>query len=132
ETYLRHLVVNRSGKLWKPFDRAVAQYVSRVRVVYLPEPDNQSAAIRVGINESLWQSADPGAAPSNMSFALSGTDAAKVQPAVVVIESEARGALTVANVTEEYRSEHSHAARTDSSIRWPACHHRASRSVQGL
>jgi len=102
ETYLRHLVVNRSGKLWKPFDRAVAQYVSRVRVVYLPEPDNQSAAIRVGINESLWQSADPGAAPSNVSFALSGTDAAKVQPAVVVIESQARGALTLANVTQEY------------------------------
>lgn len=99
ESYLRHVVVNRSGKLWKRFDHSATPYVSLVRLVYLPETDNQSAAVRVGVNESLWQGVDPGPTPTSMAFALGG---AGISAAAIVIESQARGALTLANVTQEY------------------------------
>ena len=50
----------------------------------------------------VYVAIDPGATPARVSFWLGGTDASKAQPAVVVIESQARGALTLANVTQEY------------------------------
>lgn len=102
DTYLTHLVVNRGGKLWKAFDRRGAQAASLVRVVYLPEPDNQSAAIRVGIDEDLWQSVDPGASPSGAAFEMGGAGGAHPPSATVIVESQARGALTLANLVQEY------------------------------
>lgn len=100
DSYLKHLAVNRGGKLWKAFDRRADATVSRLRLVYLPEPDNQSAAIRVGVNEASWQSVDPGTTPAAATFNLGSPGAAS--PTTVIVEAQAMGTATLVNLVQEY------------------------------
>ena len=100
ETYLQNVMVNRGGQLWKSFGGVTSpQSVALLRLIYLPAPDNQSAAIQIGINDTHWQAFDPAPESNTLSFELK--DAA-IRQAVVVIRSHARGALIVANVIQEY------------------------------
>jgi hypothetical protein len=100
DTYLGAVLVNRTGRLWKPFAPARATpLVSMLRVVYVPGIDNQSAAVQIAIRNAEVQAVDPQQAARTLAFALG--QASLVQ-AIVEITSHARGALTVANVIQEY------------------------------
>lgn len=100
ETYLGTVMVNRTGRLWKPFAPAGSpSLLSMLRVVYLPASDNQSAAVQIAIRNADAQAVDPQQAPKTIAFALAK---ASLGQAVIEITSHARGALTVANVIQEY------------------------------
>ena len=99
-TYLGPLMVNRTGQLWKPLGSAASGAIaSLLRVIYLPDADNQSAGLQVAVRGGTAQAVDPGLAPKTISLAP-GT--APVTRAVIDITSHARGVLTVANVIQEY------------------------------
>jgi hypothetical protein len=99
-TYLEKVLVNRGGQLWKGFDALTnARSVALLRLIYLPELDNQSAAVQIGINETHWRAFDPAAESTTLSFELND---ASIRQAVIAIKSHARGVLTVANVIQEY------------------------------
>ncbi len=100
EDYLEALLVNRAGQLWKPFtSSSSAALASMLRIVYLPGIDNQSAAVEIAVAGAGEQAVDPQAAPSTLSFVFTQRSAS---PVVVEVTSHARGALTIANVIQEY------------------------------
>jgi hypothetical protein len=100
ETYLQGIAVNRGGQLWKGFGSAdQSAPTGLIRLVFLPAADNQSAAVQIGINGTHWQPFDPAPEAKTLSFDLLG---AGVRQAGIVIKSQARGALTLANVIQEY------------------------------
>jgi hypothetical protein len=70
-----------------------------IRLVFLPAADNQSAAVQIGINGAHWQPFDPTPEAKTLTFNLSGSG---IRQAGIVIKSQARGALTLANVIQEY------------------------------
>jgi hypothetical protein len=102
--YLGAVLVNRGGQLWRPFERApatdtAARLAGLVRLVYLPEPDTQSAAVELTLDGSGQpQPADPETTAQRITLAAS----AGAAPAVLVLSSHARGAVTVANVVQEF------------------------------
>ena len=102
EAYLGRVVVNRGGQLWKSVNRkSPAATGALVRLVYLPEIDNQSAAIEIGIEgASSLERLDP----SQVAQTISLTPPAGFQTdePVIVIKSHARGTLTIANLIQEY------------------------------
>ncbi len=98
--YLGPLMVNRTGRLWKPFGSAASATVaSLLRIVHLPGADNQTAGLQIAVLGAAAQAVDPGATPKTIALALNTTP---VSPVVIDITSHARGALTVANVMQEY------------------------------
>jgi hypothetical protein len=70
-----------------------------LRIVYLPGIDNQGAAVEIAVAGAGEQAVDPQAAPSTLSFAFKERSAS---PVVIEVTSHARGALTIANVIQEY------------------------------
>lgn len=102
EAYLETVFVNRGGQLWKTFSRR-EKVVSNafVRLVYLPEIDNKSASVEIGIEgvEEL-QRLDPQQEPQTIS--LEPPAAFKAAEPVIIIKSHAQGTLTLANVIQEY------------------------------
>lgn len=100
--YLGAVAVNRGGQLWKPLERAPADAAARVaalvRLVYVPEPDTQSGAVGLALDGgSQPQLASPAPTAQRVTIPASGT-----APAVLVVSSHARGALTIANVVQEF------------------------------
>ncbi|MCI0490302.1 MAG: hypothetical protein L0229_27230 [Blastocatellia bacterium] len=99
EQYLDRAIINRGGQLWKSFGSGAAG--AMLRVVYLPEIDNQSAAIEIGIEgTSAFQRLDPQAQAQTISFDV--PPGAGDKEAVLLIKSHARGTLSIANVIQEY------------------------------
>ena len=102
EAYLDTALVNRGGQLWKSFSRRESfERQGLVRLVYLPEIDNRSASVEIGIEgvEEL-QRVDPQQEPQTIS--LQPPPAFKGGEAVIIIKSHAQGTLTLANVIQEY------------------------------
>ena len=102
EAYLEAVFVNRGGQLWKTFSRRKAVVSNAlVRLVYVPEIDNRSASVEIGIEgvEEL-QRVDPQQEPQTI--ALEAPAAFKVAEPVIVIKSHAQGTLTLANVIQVY------------------------------
>jgi hypothetical protein len=98
--YLNALLVNRTGRLWKPFAPSTRDALaSMLRVVYLPGIDSQSAAVEIAVAGADEQAVDPQAAPSTLSFVFKERSAS---PVVIEVTSHARGALTIANIIQEY------------------------------
>lgn len=99
--YLQQLLVNRGGQLWKRMMRSSdAGPESLLRLIYLPEIDNQTAAIEMGIEgTTLLQPLDPGPTVQTISFDFK--DFTGKQPSIF-IKSHARGTLSIANVIQEY------------------------------
>jgi hypothetical protein len=102
EAYLDAVFVNRGGQLWKTFSRREPVVSNAlVRLVYLPEIDNRSASVEIGIEgvEAL-QRIDPQQEPQTISL----EPPAEFTPAepVIIIKSRAQGTLTLANVIQEY------------------------------
>lgn len=103
EKYLDTAVVNRGGQLWKTFSRREPVVSNAlVRLVYLPEIDNRSASVEIGIEgvEEL-QRLDPQQEPQTIT--LQPPAGFKGNQPVIVIKSHAQGTLTLANVIQEYR-----------------------------
>lgn len=88
------LLLNRSGQIWKPF--AAAAIEGLLSLVYLPQSDNQTAAIEITV-AGTGQRIDPQTAPKTFSFPGSSAGSP-----VLLIDSRALGSLTVANVIQEY------------------------------
>jgi hypothetical protein len=100
EMYLTNLLVNRGGQLWKPLGPATQQSLPLLRLVYLPEIDNQTAAITLRVQgTSLQQALDPTPEARNVTLTVSGQSSG---PAILVVESQAQGVLSVANIIQEY------------------------------
>lgn len=102
EAYLETVFVNRGGQLWKSFSRREPVVSNAlVRLVYLPEIDNKSASVEIGIEgvEEL-QRLDPQQEPQTISLAPPASFNA-TEP-VIIIKSHAQGTLTLANVIQEY------------------------------
>jgi hypothetical protein len=102
EAYLETVFVNRGGQLWKTFSRREPVVSNAlVRLVYLPEIDNRSASVEIGIEgvEEL-QRLDPQQEPQTIS--LEPPAAFKPAEPVIIIKSHAQGTLTLANVIQVY------------------------------
>lgn len=103
EDYLGRVVVNRGGQLWKIINRKrPVATCALARLVYLPELDNQSAAIEIGIEgASSLERLDPTPEARTISLQRPAGNLRIYQP-VIIIKSHARGTLTIANVIQEY------------------------------
>jgi hypothetical protein len=101
EDYLQHVRINRGGQLWKGLSRtAPSTSAALLRLVYLPEADNQTAAVEIGIDGTpRRQRVDPTSAVQTLAFDMKGLE---IQQAVIVVRSQARGTLSLANVIQEY------------------------------
>jgi hypothetical protein len=99
DTYLTDTLVNRGGQSWKSYGRPSCTVLPLLRLIYLPEIDNQTAAIRLSVKGTdVQQSIDPGLDVQSMSLPVTGD---RTQ-AELVIESHARGMLSIANVVQTY------------------------------
>jgi hypothetical protein len=102
DTYLADTRLNRGGQLWKPFGRGGQGTPALLRLVYLPEIDNQTAAVTLSVQGTgVRQPFDPTPQASPVVLAL---PAQTPLPPVLIIESQAQGTLSLANVVQEYRS----------------------------
>jgi hypothetical protein len=102
ERYLETVFVNRGGQLWKTFSRhEPVDLNALVRLVYLPEIDNRSASVEIGIEGvAELQRLDPEQQPQTIS--LLPPPAVRTTEPVILIKSHAKGTLTLANVIQEY------------------------------
>jgi hypothetical protein len=93
------LLLNRGGQIWKSFGGPAAPPLEALlSLVYVPEPDNQTAATEISIaGGGPSQRFDPQSVAKTLTFPFS--DAAAP---VLIIESRALGSLTIANVIQEY------------------------------
>jgi len=101
DTYLSAILVNRGGQLWKPFQLSQSGAIPLIRLLYQPGLDNQTGAVVLRLQGSnVRQPLDPVAAgqPVNLK---PPADAAL--PAVLIIESQAKGTLSLANLVQEYQ-----------------------------
>jgi hypothetical protein len=96
--YLTDVRVNRGGQMWRPLRVAGSDLVAAMGFVYLPEPDNASAAVELGLEGGTLLRADPAPTVQRVTFDA-GTAA---EPAALVIGSHARGSLRLANVVQEF------------------------------
>jgi hypothetical protein len=99
--HLGNVLVNRGGQLWRNAGNGLSLN-ALVDLVYLPRPDNQTAAVEIGLEgaEPLRRE-DIGADVRTLTFAASALPAS--QPVTVVVRAHARGMLSVANVIQEYQ-----------------------------
>ncbi|HEY8227039.1 MAG TPA: hypothetical protein VIG25_17315 [Pyrinomonadaceae bacterium] len=102
EGYLETAVVNRGGQLWKAFSRRDPVVRNAlIRLIYLPEIDNRSASVEIGIEGvRALQRFDPQQEPQTISLEPPATF--KTEQPVLIIKSHAQGSLTLANVIQEY------------------------------
>jgi hypothetical protein len=102
EAYLDAVVVNRGGQLWKTFSHTNPVVRNAlVRLIYLPEVDNRSASVEIGIEGvSTLQRLDPQQASQTIS--LQPPASFKTEQPVIIVKSHAQGSLTLANVIQEY------------------------------
>lgn len=102
-SYLQRAAVNRGGRLWKdlsrPFTGDAPPAAALLRLVYLPEIDNQSSAVEISV-EGAIERLDPKPEAQTLSLSLpAGRGAGK---AVIIVKSHARGSLSIANLIQEY------------------------------
>lgn len=92
------LLLNRGGPIWKSFAPDPLQ--SLLSLVYVPQPDNQTAAIEISIGEGGASTRiDPQSAAKTVSLPTSGAGAP-----ILVVGSRGLGSLTIANVIQEYQT----------------------------
>jgi hypothetical protein len=95
-----NLLLNRGGQIWKAITAPTVQPLEALlSLVYLPQPDNQTAAVQIAVGEGPVQHIDPVGKPATVRF--QSPDGSPAAP-VLVINSLGQGSLTVANVIQEY------------------------------
>lgn len=101
-TYLTDTLLNRSGQLWKPFQPGRSGSRPLLRLLYQPGLDNQTAAIVMRLQGTdVRQPVEP--KPAGGQTTLKPPPGAAL-PIVLVVESQAQGRLSLANVIQEYKS----------------------------
>ena len=95
------LLLNRGGQLWKSFVGPAAQPVQALlSLVYIPQPDNQTAAVQILAGDGgPTQRIDPAPKVATVHFPFSGGGPL---PSALVVHSHGQGSLTIANVIQEY------------------------------
>jgi hypothetical protein len=101
-------LINRGGERWKGLvsaresaGSAGTPVTALIGVVYVPGPDNQTAAVQLLLRDgAAEQRFDPSGQAATV---VLGVPADSRRQATLVIRSHARGLLTVANVVQEYR-----------------------------
>jgi hypothetical protein len=102
DQYSQVVLYNRGGQLWKGFvGRSEKPLSALLRLVFLPDIDNQVAAVEIGIEGAEdFQRLDPRPEAQTISFDIpQGKD---LKQPVIVVKSQARGTLSIANVIQEY------------------------------
>jgi hypothetical protein len=100
QSYLQQTVVNRGGQLWKDIRPASSQAKpALLRLIYLPELDNQTAAVEFSLKK-VTQALDPGSTVQSLLLDL--PEERSSGPATLLIKSHARGSLSLANLIQEY------------------------------
>jgi hypothetical protein len=99
-SYLTATRFNRGGQFWKSAGAAAQAALPLLRVVYLPDIDNQAAAVVLRLQgTNVSQATDP--APAAQGYALAAPPG--LEGAVTLeIESHAQGSLSIANIIQEY------------------------------
>ncbi len=101
DTYLTTTLVNRGGQLWKPLHGNQVLSLPLFRLVYIPEIDNQSAAITLRLQGTdIRQPFDPLPEAQNVTLHTPGDMSL---PPVLVLESQGQGTLNLANIIQEYQ-----------------------------
>ncbi len=91
------LLLNRGGQIWKNFAGPPSPPLQALlSLVYVPQPDNQTAAVEISVDGGTGQRFDPQTVARTISF-----DGGNGSPQLV-IDSRALGSLTIANVIQEY------------------------------
>jgi hypothetical protein len=94
------LLLNRGGQLWKALTSSrVTPLEGLLSLVYVPQPDNQTAAVQIAVGEGQVQHIDPAAKATTVHF--QSPDLNPAAP-LLVINSHGQGSLTIANVIQEY------------------------------
>ena len=101
--YVPQVLINRGGQLWKSLSRRPNLAIAALlRLIYLPDIDNQTAAIEIGIEETQqFQKLDPGPEAKTISLDVNKQGNSKT---TIAIKSHVRGSLSIANVIQEYKS----------------------------
>jgi hypothetical protein len=94
--YLGELLVNRGGQLWKPLVRGGP--VALARIAYLPEPDNETAPVAIGLEGRPSQRPDVSGQVQRLTLEAGDATA----PGVLVVTSHSRGPLSLSNVVQEF------------------------------
>jgi hypothetical protein len=93
------LLLNRGGQIWKPLTNFVSpQMEALLSLVYVPQTDNQTAAIAISVG-GVTQQIDPQASAKTIAFSIAAVPSGA---SALMIESRGMGSLTVANVIQEY------------------------------
>ncbi len=92
------LLLNRGGMIWKSF--ASEPLEALLSLVYVPQPDNQTAAIHISIGEGdPGELIDPQSTAKTISFPAAGAGTP-----LLIVGSRGLGSLTIANVIQEYQA----------------------------
>ena len=94
--YLGALLVNRGGQRWKPVVAGAA--VALIRVAYLPEPDNETAPVALGLEGRPAE--HPDVSPQVERLTLEAGPGSV--PGALVLTSHARGTVSLSNVVQEF------------------------------
>jgi hypothetical protein len=94
--YLGRLLVNRGGQRWKPV--VVGDEAALVRIAYLPEPDNGTAPVVLGLEGRPAEYPEVSSQVQRVTLEA-GSGSAQ---GVLVLTSHARGALSLTNVVQEF------------------------------
>jgi hypothetical protein len=105
-SYLHQTLINRGGQLWKPVlgrkslpSQDATAPLALLRLVYLPEPDTQTAGIELRLGDVGMQRLDPSNAVQSVTVEGGGP----VAPgSVLTLCSFALGTVTLANVVQEF------------------------------
>jgi hypothetical protein len=100
-TYLSTTLVNRGGQLWKPFTLAQSGSRPLIRLLYHPGLDNQTGAVVLRLQGTgVRQPLDPMSTGQQVTLR---PPADAPLPVILVVESQAQGTLSLANLVQEYQ-----------------------------
>lgn len=99
-TYLTRMLINRGGQMWRPAQAKEDSVIPMLRCVYLPDIDNQAAAITLGLEGTdIQRPIDPQPQSQHILFQIAETIDSPVR---LVIQSHAKGALSLANLIQKF------------------------------
>jgi hypothetical protein len=94
------LLLNRGGQIWKALAGSIAgQLEGLLSLVYVPQSDNQTAAIEVLVTGCPPLQVDPQKTAKTIAVPLPKSWAG---PPTLTVDSRGLGSLTIANVIQEY------------------------------
>jgi hypothetical protein len=94
------LLLNRGGQVWRALAGPISPPLEGLlSLVYIPQSDNQTAAIAISVSGAATQQIEPQSAAKTVTFPITGT---LTGPPSLTVDSRGLGSLTIANVIQEY------------------------------